>query len=128
MIVDASVVLAAYFDEKWSSWATEQLNRFRDELYMSTVNLTEVLIKLQARRVGVIEHLKATPLASPLEFIPPDEVQARIAAEARLHYPLNLGDCFAYALAVVRDDAILTLDRDFRCVDRHVLMPRQELT
>lgn len=126
MIIDTSVVLATYFDEPWSHWAAEQLNRYRDELLMSTVNLTEVLIKLETQRIGVVDHPQASPLELPIRYIGPDEVQARIAAQARLLYPLNLGDCFAYALAVVEDDAILTLDRDFRCVDREVLLPPEE--
>ena len=46
-----------------------------------------------------------------------------MAAEARLRYPLNLGDCFAYALAVEQGTSILTLDTDFRAVDRPVVMP-----
>jgi len=123
VVVDSSVILAVYFDEARAEWAVQQLNRHRGELYMSTVNLTEVLIRLEARRADVVDHPEASPLAGPLEFIPPDETQARIAAEARLRYPLNLGDCFTYALAVAEDDAILTLDGDFRCVDREVLLP-----
>ncbi len=126
MIVDASVLLATYFDEPGSEWAAMQLNRFRDELQMSTVNLTEVLIKLESRRVGVTDHPRASPLALPIRYVAPDVVQSRVAAEARLRYPLNLGDCFVYALAVVEDDAILTLDRDFRCVDREVLLPPED--
>lgn len=49
--------------------------------------------------------------------------QARVAAEARLRFPLNLGDCFAYALAKVERQAILTLDSDFRCLDVAVVIP-----
>ena len=126
MIVDTSVILATYFDEPWSRWASEQLTEYRSELVMSTVNLTEVLIKLETQRIGVVDHPQASPMALPIRYIAPDEVQARIAAEARIRYPLNLGDCFLYALAVVEDDAILTLDQDFRGVDREVLLPPKE--
>lgn len=42
---------------------------------------------------------------------------ADIAARARLTFPLNLGDCFAYALARAEQCPILTLDEDFRAVD-----------
>ncbi len=128
MIVDTSVVLATYFDEPRSEWAAAQLNRYCDELAMSTVNLTEVLIKLESRRVGVVDHPRASPLALPIRYVAPDVDQARVAAEARLRHPLNLGDCFVYALAVIEDDAILTLDRDFRCVDREVLLPPEGMT
>lgn len=67
--------------------------------------------------------IEAELLSSGIRFIPPDVQQARIAAEARLRYPLNLGDCFAYALASVEDCPILALDGDFRSVDVPVLTP-----
>ncbi len=38
-------------------------------------------------------------------------------------YPLNLGGCFAYALATVEDLPILALDGDFRSTDRPVVHP-----
>ena len=56
--------------------------------------------------------------------MPPTESHAEIAARARLRYPLNLGDCFAYALAKDEDQALLTLDRDFRRSDLKVILPR----
>jgi len=49
--------------------------------------------------------------------------QARIVAEARIRYPLNLGDCFAYALARVENCPILAKDSDFRKADNPVLFP-----
>jgi uncharacterized protein with PIN domain len=48
--------------------------------------------------------------------------QRRIAAAARFCFPPNLGDCFAYTLAV-HDLPILAVDADFRTVDRPVLLP-----
>jgi uncharacterized protein with PIN domain len=50
-------------------------------------------------------------------------VQAQIASKARLKFSLNLGDCFAYALACVENSPILTLDSDFARVDVPVVFP-----
>ena len=36
---------------------------------------------------------------------------------------LNFGDCFAYALALVEDCPILTVDEGFRAVDCRLVMP-----
>ena len=69
------------------------------------------------------EKIEAEILESGIRFVPPDVRQARIVAEARLRYPLNLGDCFAYALAVTEDCPLLAIDSDFRNVDRIVLSP-----
>ncbi len=90
---------------------------------MSTVNLAEVLVLLRDRQPTLFEQLEERLLASGIRFVPPDIEQARVAAEARLRYPLNFGDCFAYALAAAEDLPILTLDTAFRVVDRHVLLP-----
>ena len=123
MVVDTSALLAVFFAEPSGEWVAARLAEHAPELRMSTVNLTETLIRVrdrQPRDSGVIE---AQLLSSGIRFIPPDVRQARIAAEARLRYPLNLGDCFAYALASVEDCPILALDGDFRRVDVPVLSP-----
>jgi ribonuclease VapC len=61
---------------------------------------------------------------SAIRLVAPTPEQAEIAAEARVRYPLNLGDCFAYALARHEDCPLLTLDRDFRRTDVKVVLPR----
>jgi uncharacterized protein with PIN domain len=37
--------------------------------------------------------------------------------------PLNLGDCFAYALAVVEDCPVLALDQSFHKTDCRIVSP-----
>jgi ribonuclease VapC len=123
MVVDTSVLLAVVFDEEHATWAVEQLEQHAAELRMSTVNLAETLILIRDRQPQLYGELEIQLLQLGIRFVPPDVVQARHAAEARLRYPLNLGDCFAYALARAEDCAILTLDEDFRAVDRDVLLP-----
>lgn len=91
---------------------------------MSTVNLAETLILVQDRKPQVYDTVKAELFGGGIRFVPPDTEQARVAAEARLRFPLNLGDCFAYALAAAENCPILTLDRDFRSVDLPVLLPK----
>jgi hypothetical protein len=66
---------------------------------MSTVNLAEALIRIRDRQPQRADELSAHLLNSGIRFIAPDEAQAAIAARARHAFPLNLGDCFAYALA-----------------------------
>jgi ribonuclease VapC len=123
MVVDSSVFLAILFAEPHAEWAARHLHAHASELRMSTVNLAEILIRLRDRQPEISEELEARVLASGIRFVPPDVRQARIVAEARLRYPLDLGDCFAYALASVEACPILTTDRDFRNVDLPVLYP-----
>lgn len=123
MVVDTSVVLAIFFGERHAAWAADQLDRRRGDLLMSTVNLSEALIRIQDRQPRDFARLERELLSGGFRFVPPDVEQARIAAAARLRFPLNLGDCFAYALARQQGHAILTIDPDFRCVDCKVEMP-----
>lgn len=123
MVIDTSVILAIFFKEPYYDWAIEQLNLHRHELRMSTVNLTETLIRLKDRQPQLYPKLEEELLYNGIRFVTPDIHQAKIAAEARMHYPLNLGDCFVYALAQQENCPILTLDKDFRVLPRPVVMP-----
>ena len=123
MVVDTSALLALLFNEKHGVWVEEQLSEFEADLRMSTVNLAELLILLQDRQPQLFESIQEEILLSPIRFVPPTVSQSRIAAAARLKFPLNLGDCFAYALAKEENCPILTLDSDFKKTDIEVLMP-----
>jgi ribonuclease VapC len=123
LVVDTSILMAILFEEPHAEWCVEQLSVSASALRMSTVNLAEVLILLRDRQPQLYDELEDQLMQLGIRFVPPDVEQARVAAGARLRYPLNLGDCFAYALACAEDCAILTLDEDFRAVDRHVLLP-----
>ncbi|MBI4411497.1 MAG: type II toxin-antitoxin system VapC family toxin [Deltaproteobacteria bacterium] len=123
MVIDASVLLAVFLKESHGPWGLDRIKQYRDVLRMSTVNLAEVLIVLEIKQPEFFEQLKDRILSSTIRFIPPSVEQARIAAQARHRFPLNLGDCFAYALAKEEDCPILTTDPDFRKTDVPVVMP-----
>ena len=123
MVVDTSALLAIFFAEPFGDWAAARLAEHAGDLCMSTVNLTETQIRVRDRQPQSFEQIEMELLNSGIRFVPPDVQQARIAAEARLRYPLNLGDCFAYALAVVEDLPILAVDRDFQSTDRPAVSP-----
>ena len=128
MVVDTSAVLAVLFEEPGAEWVVDRLVEHASELRMSTVNLTETLIRLRDRQPQLADKLEDEILESGIRFVPPDVDQARVAAEARLRLPLNLGDCFAYALAAAEGVPILTLDRDFRRLEHPILLPEAEGT
>jgi ribonuclease VapC len=125
LVVDTSALLAIIFAEPLGGWVQSQLTQHASELRMSTVNLAETLIRIKDRQPdrALYEEIESGILNSSIRFMAPDTEQARIVAEARLRYPLNLGDCFAYALAVVEGVPILALDSDFRNVDQSVIHP-----
>ena len=124
MVVDTSALLAVFFNEKTGPWVLDHLQANSADLAMSTVNYAEVLILLQDRQPAAFEDIRDAIETSSIRLVPPTQRHAEIAAAARLRYPLNLGDCFAYALAKDEDRALLTLDRDFRRSDLRVILPR----
>lgn len=99
------------------------MNNRSHELLMSTVNLTEALIHLEDRQPKLFDTLEEQLLYNGIRFIASNVEQSRIAAKARLKFPNNLGDCFAYALAVQENCPILTLDSDFRLLDHPIIHP-----
>lgn len=126
MVVDTSVLLSVFFDEEHAEWATTRLADYGPELCMSTVNLAETLIRIEDRQPRLFAELKEQVLTSGIRFVPPDVEQALAAARARLRFPLNLGDCFAYALALAEGCPILTLDSDFRGLDCPIVTPHAQ--
>lgn len=123
MVVDTSVLLAVFFNEKHGPWAADQLHENRHRLRMSTVNYAEVLILVKDRQPQLYNEIREAILEAGIRLVPPTATQAEAAAEARLRFPLNLGDCFAYALAKDEDCLLLTLDRDFAKTDVAVVLP-----
>jgi ribonuclease VapC len=124
MVVDTSALVAVLFKEPTARWIAEKLSENAGHLKMSTVNLTETLILIRDRQPGLYGELEEQILSSGIEFVAPDAEQARIASAARIEHPLNLGDCFAYALAITEKCAILTLDRDFSRTDVRCVIPK----
>ncbi|WP_367943419.1 type II toxin-antitoxin system VapC family toxin [Aquamicrobium sp.] len=126
MIVDASAILAIMLEE-------EDGDAFEDALLlaserhhvMSPVNYLEAAIRLD----GLENTNKGAELDAMLNDFGVDLVdvtpkQARLAREAYARYGkgnhkarLNLGDCFAYALARARGEKLLFKGEDFRLTD-----------
>lgn len=123
MVVDTSIVLSILFNEPAGPAAQDLLQAHSSDLQMSTVNYAECLILIHDRQPRLYNQLKELIDASTIQLVPPSTAQAETAALARMRYPLNLGDCFAYALAKHEGSPLLTLDRNFRRTDVKVILP-----
>ena len=99
VIVDLSVLMAVLFKEPTAEWVMSQFDAYGHNLLMSTVNLAETMIMLRNRHKdsASVEATEHDLIDSELRFIAPTVEHARLAAMARDRFPLNLGDCFAYA-------------------------------
>lgn len=125
MIVDSSALIAILAGEP----DAEELNDVLSGAVrpaLSVANYLEAAIVLDrhpARRAG--EKLDRYLVAGQVELADVTESQARIARAAYRNFGrgtghpagLNFGDCFAYALAIDRDESLLYKGNDFNHTD-----------
>jgi len=125
VIVDSSALIAILAGEPDAEELNDVLScAVRPAL--SVANYLEAAIVLDrhpARRAG--EKLDRYLVTGQVELADVTESQARIARSAYRNFGwgtghpagLNFGDCFAYALAIDRDESLLYKDNDFKHTD-----------
>jgi len=120
MVVDTSALLAVLFAEPQAARMAQILSAAAQPM-MSAANYTECLIRVLDRAPQAAASLERVLAEFALEIVPVDRTLAHAAALARLQYPINLGDCYAYALAKQRALPLLTLDADFGKTDVEIV-------
>jgi ribonuclease VapC len=125
VIVDASAILAILFDEPERGAFQRAIADAAGDHVMSPVNYLEASIKAddpRHPRKGVELDLLLSALSVTLA--PVTLEQARLARSAYKRFGkrnhsarLNLGDCFAYALAKARGEPLLFKGSDFAQTD-----------
>lgn len=124
MILDASAVLAVIFGESDYPEINAAMNR-ASALSMSAVNYLEAAIKIDGmgdpRLAAALEQLVAI---NGVAILPATPHHAELAREAYRRFGkgnhkarLNLGDCFAYALAKETGEPLLFKGDDFPQTD-----------
>jgi ribonuclease VapC len=125
MIVDSSALLAILRDEPDAEFYAEALDR-APSVAISAVNFVETGIIVDASRDPIASHrFDELCKAANLGIEAVSETQARLARQAYRDYgkgsghkaQLNMGDCFAYALAKDKDDTLLFKGNDFARTD-----------
>ncbi len=126
MIVDASAILSIMLEEEDGDVFEDALLLAAEHHHvMSPVNYLEAAVRLD----GLKDTNKGAELDNMLKDFGVDLVevtpkQALLAREAYARYgkgkheaKLNIGDCFAYALARARNEPLLFKGDDFRLTD-----------
>lgn len=114
-VLDASAVLAAFFDEPGAEVVAERMNG----ALISAVNYSEVIAKLVDRgtpREQILEIMAQLDV----DVVPVDRDQATMAGLLRAETRaagLSLGDRSCLALAISRDGIALTADRAWAELD-----------
>jgi ribonuclease VapC len=129
MTVDASAILAILLKEEDADVFAGALAR-ADRGVISAVNYWEVLVRAETAFGAAAEHEVARVLgAGEISIAPADADSARRAARAFNRFRgrpggrLNLGDCFAYALAESQGDGLLFKGDDFPRTDVKRALP-----
>lgn len=125
MIVDASAILSIVLREEDGSRFSDAINESSERCLMTPVNYLECCLRVDS--IGDEERsrrLDEILMVMGVQIEPVGETEARLAREAyRLYgkgrHParLNLGDCFAYALARSRGERPLFKGDDFGRTD-----------
>ncbi|CAI2936410.1 type II toxin-antitoxin system VapC family toxin [Aminobacter niigataensis] len=125
MIVDASAILAILLEESDGDAMEDKLLSPRQRHAMSPVNYLEAAVKadgLKDTRKGAELNNLLADFGIEIVVVTPE--QALLAREAYQQFgkgnhpaKLNLGDCFAYALAKARREPLLFKGDDFRMTD-----------
>ncbi|MDE1147441.1 MAG: type II toxin-antitoxin system VapC family toxin [Azospirillaceae bacterium] len=121
IVVDTSAIIEIAIPEKRAAECLACLKR-ADEILVSVGTLVETLIVGRRRGLGVrIEELLQGWAATEIAVTPE---MARLAADAYDRWGkgvhpagLNMGDCYAYALAWERNLPLLFLGDDFAATD-----------
>ncbi len=123
MIVDSSAIIAIAIDEPAADWVESALLRPNVlPLRMSWVNITEVATTLRRGGSFDIGTLQSLLARVGIEALQIDHDIVRVVADARRRFPLNFGDCFAYAHAKLLREPLLTLDADFLATDLETVL------
>jgi ribonuclease VapC len=125
VIVDASAALAILLEEPEGPQMEDLLLAGSARHSMSPVNYLEAAVRVDSRpEVPKGHELDPLLTALRIDIVQITPEQATIAREAyqmfgRGNHPakLNLGDCFAYALAKARGEPLLFKGDDFSMTD-----------
>lgn len=126
MIVDASAILAVMLEEVDGDAFEDALLLAPERNHvMSPVNYLEAAARLDGLKgSGKGAELDSMLASFGIEIVSVDARQAKLAREAYQRFGkgshaarLNLGDCFAYALAKARSEPLLFKGDDFRRTD-----------
>ncbi len=124
MIVDASALLAIILGEEDGDLYSRAIADEFDDIFISPINFVEAAIKADKKGPQTGEALDEIMRVGAIKLAQITRTQAELAREAYRKFGkgnhearLNLGDCFAYALAKARSEKLLFKGDDFRLTD-----------
>ncbi len=120
-ILDSFALFAYLEDEPGSNRVKELLEIAHGDdcrLFMCVVNLGEVLYIVEREKsLSHAQRLVARINDLPVEIIDVDRPLTMFAAHLKARFPVAYADCFAAALAQMKDATLVTGDPEFRKIE-----------
>jgi len=120
-VLDSYAVLAYLEDSAGADFIEELLHKAIDrqcELFMCVVNYGEVIyIHERKRGLTKAQETIARLAELPVQVIDADSICTLKAAHIKANYPISFADCYAAALAAVKDAVVVTGDPEFACLE-----------
>lgn len=122
IVLDASAVMTFSADRPGAEKVEQLIQLALDgkrELLMCVVNWGELYYSVwRDQGPGFARHILAQIAQLPIHLVPADVELTRTAAEFKATFNLPYVDCFAAALASLRNASLATSDRDFASVEK----------
>jgi predicted nucleic acid-binding protein len=123
-VLDAYALMAYLEGEPGSEMVRNLLMKsVRGELNLAvtTVNLGEVFYSIaRTNSLEIADRLAGKLTDLPIDIVSVDWELARQAARLKAETPIAFADCFAAALAQIRDCAVVTGDKEFQRLEERV--------
>jgi predicted nucleic acid-binding protein len=123
-ILDSWALMALFHEEPAADEVETLLSQAladRQKLLMSVVNWGEIYYSVMRGASQEMAEQKAREIAAmPIEIIPADMEQAHQAAIFKAAKKMSYADCFAAALARIRNAEFVTGDPEFKEVEKEI--------
>ena len=124
VVLDASALLTLFHNRSGAAKVEELLrlaSEGKRELFMSVVNWGEVYYSVwRDQGPGFARQILQKISQLPIALVPADLELTRHAAELKAQHKLPYADCFAAALAKIKNAELVTGDREFKQLARDV--------
>jgi ribonuclease VapC len=102
----------------------EKASAGRCQLFMSVINLGEILyITKRERGLPKAQETLARINELPVQIVDADQAQTLAAAHIKAHWPIAYADCFAVALAQLKDATLVTGDAELKQLEADCIVP-----
>lgn len=123
-VLDSFALIAYFRDEAGADKVEALLHKAaneREPLHMTEVNYAEAqYIVIRKNGLPGWEAVADRLVALPIKFHPATRELADLAARLKAAHPISLAGAFAVALARARDAELVTGDREFKAVEKHL--------